>query len=194
MTNIKEMMDGIRTLVTLKEFPDTVNALDQKLLWAFNELSDAMISHLNNDPIYDVQSEFIDVVFYILDFWGIAYRDRCNYKINQTMYLTEFDEFISPETPYSNMNEVFNLILVKLGKLTDKYKKGINWTEIEEGVADLMLELSNATYWYGKMRLDALDLNGVELHSPSEIFNTKLKKNLGKEKQFGQKRSISLKV
>jgi NTP pyrophosphatase (non-canonical NTP hydrolase) len=93
MPTLEECMKKIRTLVKEKGHEDTLGDFKEKLLWAFVELGEATDvfkkhgfmpykeEHGNTgifievDPKEKITEELIDAIFYILDAYGLMFRD-----------------------------------------------------------------------------------------------------------------------
>ena len=86
MPTLKEAMDRVRELVHEKEFEDKFddNTIFSKVLFAIMELSEALeiikkhgIETLKVSKFAreSVSEEMIDAIFYILDAYGILYRE-----------------------------------------------------------------------------------------------------------------------
>ena len=65
----------VRELVKIKGFPNDKSALSQKLLWAFVELGEASDAYKKGKPWDKISEEIIDVIFYLLDFIGLAEQE-----------------------------------------------------------------------------------------------------------------------
>jgi NTP pyrophosphatase (non-canonical NTP hydrolase) len=88
MPTLEECMKGIRILVKEKGHEDTLEDFNKKLLFAFIELGEAgdiwkkhkfgkMIKHKGKMQLTDdiIAEELIDVIFYVLDAFGLMHRD-----------------------------------------------------------------------------------------------------------------------
>jgi len=72
-------MQGIRILVREKGHEDTLDNFEKKLLFAFVELgeaTDVWKKHgFNKKYLPELSEELIDVLFYVLDAYGLLFRE-----------------------------------------------------------------------------------------------------------------------
>lgn len=172
---IRERMTQIRDFTREKGFPDGKKYLEQKLLWAHAELSEAVKAHrkihfrMDNRSVVD--EELIDVIFYILDFWEIiatatkAQLPKIAWTDMTLQQAKSAAKFIG-----------FNLLAIqeKLGDITNHYKKGIDYISMSKIV------------W----RCLTFICSSIE-GNPDNVFDMKLSKNMNREFQFGQKRELT---
>lgn len=79
MPTLEECMYGIRLLVRKKGHEDTLDCFSDKLLFALIELGEASDvwkkNGFNKKYLLKLSEELIDVIFYVLDAYGLLFRE-----------------------------------------------------------------------------------------------------------------------
>jgi NTP pyrophosphatase (non-canonical NTP hydrolase) len=75
--SLKEKMNQIRKLVEIKGHGSKLKDIPFKLLFAINEICEAVDNWKKNEyeNVNEIAEELIDAIFYILDAYGILYRE-----------------------------------------------------------------------------------------------------------------------
>lgn len=77
MVHLYECMEHIRRLVKEKGHEDTLEAFPLKCLFAITEICEAVDEWKKNEfkNKYQIAEELVDGIFYLLDAYGLMYRD-----------------------------------------------------------------------------------------------------------------------
>lgn len=169
-----QKMSEIRTFITDKGFPDGIDNLGQKLLWAHSELGESIDEYQRTEsftePNFDkMKEELIDVTFYILDILGILHRDV---KPLGSIWYVSFAHLGNENYTDMQTHDVFLTIQSKLSYATNLYKKGKGWSDIEMALYDCLCVIAS------------------NVKEADELFDSKIKKNMERDFKHVQKQEV----